>query len=94
MPLDKYFKGKGATVMANMAKEYGAKKGKRIFYATANARKMTPPVSHMPKGFPQTPAGDLGTRRQKENGSVKGFTGGSYKPASAYFKPFKGVLHG
>jgi hypothetical protein len=39
MPLDKYFKGKGAQVMRNMQREYGAEKGKRVFYATVNKRK-------------------------------------------------------
>jgi hypothetical protein len=36
LPLSKYFKGSGEKVMANMQKEYGAKKGKSVFYATAN----------------------------------------------------------
>lgn len=39
MPLDKYFKGKGEQVMANMKREYGAEKGERVFYATVNKRK-------------------------------------------------------
>jgi hypothetical protein len=39
MPLDKYFKGKGAEVMGSMKKEYGAKKGKSVFYATVNKMK-------------------------------------------------------
>lgn len=39
MPLDRYFKGKGAQVMANMQREYGADKGKQVFYATLNKRK-------------------------------------------------------
>lgn len=39
MPLDKYFKGKGEQVMANMKREYGDKKGESVFYATVNARK-------------------------------------------------------
>lgn len=42
MPIDKYFKGKGDEVMSNMTKEYGAKKGKSVFYATANKKKMKP----------------------------------------------------
>jgi hypothetical protein len=42
MPIGKYFKGHGAEVMAAMTKEYGAKKGKSVFYATANKRKMKP----------------------------------------------------
>lgn len=36
MPLDKYFKGYGKKVMSNMKKEYGDKKGKKVFYATKN----------------------------------------------------------
>lgn len=35
MPLTKT----GKKVMGNMVKEYGKKKGKRVFYATANKRK-------------------------------------------------------
>ncbi len=34
MPISKYFGGHGSEVMANMTKEYGAKKAKRVFYAT------------------------------------------------------------
>jgi hypothetical protein len=36
MPLSKYYGGRGAKVMAQMKKRYGAKKGKQVFYATAN----------------------------------------------------------
>lgn len=39
MPLDKYFSGKGAKVMDNMKEQYGSKKGKSVFYATANKQK-------------------------------------------------------
>lgn len=39
MPISKYFSGNGTKVMAAMKKEYGAKKGKQVFYATANKRK-------------------------------------------------------
>lgn len=39
MPLSKYFGGGGEKVMKNMTKEYGAKKGKEVFYATANKKK-------------------------------------------------------
>ena len=42
MPLKKYFKGSGEKVMSNMQDEYGREKGKRVFYATANKRKMAP----------------------------------------------------
>jgi hypothetical protein len=41
MPISKYFKGSGLSVMDKMRKQYGAKKGKGIFYAIANKRGMT-----------------------------------------------------
>ncbi len=41
MPISEYFKGSGDKVMKNMTKEYGAKKGKSVFYATANKREAT-----------------------------------------------------
>ena len=37
MPLTK----KGARVLEAMRKEYGPEKGERVFYATANANKIT-----------------------------------------------------
>ena len=43
MSVNKYFKGKGREVMESMRKRYGDKEGKKIFYATANARNMNPP---------------------------------------------------
>ena len=70
MPIGKYYKGHGQEVMANMTKEYGAKKGKQVFYATANKMK-----SHMPKGATQSPKGDLGMRRQAEARRVGGYKG-------------------
>lgn len=39
MPLSKYFKGKGDKVMEAMKKQYGSKKAKQVFYATANSKK-------------------------------------------------------
>ena len=45
MPISKYYSGSGKKVMRAMKKTYGAKKAKRIFYATANkaaARRMIP----------------------------------------------------
>lgn len=42
MPLNRYFKGHGAAVKADMVKTYGPKKGERVFYATANAKGMNP----------------------------------------------------
>ena len=38
MPVSEYFSGHGAEVMRNMKKQYGEKKGKSVFYATAHAR--------------------------------------------------------
>lgn len=42
MPISKYFGGGGEKVMANTTKEYGAEKGKQVFYATANKKKQNP----------------------------------------------------
>lgn len=42
MPVNEYFKGKGSEVLAKMLKEYGAKKGKQVFYATANKQGQKP----------------------------------------------------
>lgn len=42
MPINKYFKGHGSEVMSNMQKQYGEKKGKSVFYATANKKGMGP----------------------------------------------------
>ena len=39
MPVSGYFGGHGSEVMSNMKKQYGDKKGKSVFYATANKRK-------------------------------------------------------
>src|SRR5579872_6004816 len=41
MPINKYYKGHGSEVMNNMKKEYGDKKGKEVFYATANKKGLT-----------------------------------------------------
>jgi len=41
MPISKYFEGSGRRVMRDMTKRYGRKKGKQVFYATANKRGMT-----------------------------------------------------
>ena len=40
--LSKYFKGKGEKVMKAMQKQYGEKKGKTVFYATANKLNIGP----------------------------------------------------
>ena len=42
MPVGEYYGGHGSKVMKNMQKEYGAKKGKQVFYATANKREAKP----------------------------------------------------
>ncbi len=42
MPINKYYGGHGDEVMSNMTKEYGDKKGKSVFYATANKRGAKP----------------------------------------------------
>lgn len=39
MPVSEYFSGHGKKVMDNMKKQYGEKKGKSVFYATANKKK-------------------------------------------------------
>lgn len=39
MPVSKHYGGHGEEVMANMKREYGPEEGKRVFYATENARK-------------------------------------------------------
>lgn len=35
MPIDKYYGGSGDDVMRDMTKRYGTKRGKHVFYATA-----------------------------------------------------------
>ena len=47
MPLSKYYGGHGESVMKSMVKKYGAKKGKSVFYATANKRKGLGPSEHV-----------------------------------------------
>lgn len=73
MPIDRYFKGSGSKVLKSMRKEYGAKKGKQVFYATAAKMGMK---SHLPKGAGQSPSGDLGKRRGAESVAAGGFTAG------------------
>lgn len=38
MPVSKYYSGHGKEVMAAMKKQYGGKKGERVFYATAKKK--------------------------------------------------------
>lgn len=40
MPLSKYFSGKGEQVMRDMESRYGSEKGKRVFYATVNSKRV------------------------------------------------------
>jgi hypothetical protein len=42
MPIREYYGGKGEQVMREMKKRYGAEKGERVFYATANKRGLNP----------------------------------------------------
>lgn len=49
MPIGKYYKGHGEEVMSNMDKEYGAKKGKQVFYALANKKGLKPKSDPMSK---------------------------------------------
>ena len=49
MPVSKYYSGKGEEVMSKMKKKYGEKKGKEVFYATANKRGMDTGPSHKTK---------------------------------------------
>lgn len=42
MPISEYFKGHGSEVLHNMQEEYGAGKGKQVFYATANKHNEKP----------------------------------------------------
>jgi hypothetical protein len=85
MPINRYFKGSGEKVMAGMMKEYGAKKGKQVFYATANKIGMKP-MSHLPKNIVQSPSGDLGWSRQKESIAAGGFREGKTVKASRIFR--------
>jgi hypothetical protein len=42
VPLSSYYKGDGKQVMTDMIRRYGEAKGKSVFYATANKRKLAP----------------------------------------------------
>lgn len=42
MPIGAYYKGHGSDVMDDMVNRYGEKKGKSVFYATANKRGLKP----------------------------------------------------
>lgn len=51
MPLSKYFKGHGESVMSSMKKKYGSEKGERVFYATANKKGLSPSDHVVKKGM-------------------------------------------
>ena len=60
---------KGREILANMTKQYGAKKGKSVFYASANAGKIKG-VHHSPDRYDPTSFGEpkrLGYHRDPEN---------------------------
>jgi len=42
MPLSQYFKGDGKKILESFVKRYGAERGKRMFYATANKKGLAP----------------------------------------------------
>ena len=42
MPVSKYYQRSGEKVMQSMMKQYGSKKGKSVFYATAKKKGMEP----------------------------------------------------
>lgn len=50
MPVSEYFKGSGEKVMSSMKGQYGDKKGKQVFYATANKKGMNRPGKGKKKG--------------------------------------------
>jgi len=49
MPINKYYGGHGDSVMKEMTKRYGDKKGKSVFYATANKKGLKPSSNVMKK---------------------------------------------
>lgn len=83
MPIGEYFHGEGESVMTGMRKKYG-KRAKQVFYATANAKKMTP-GSHLPEGTSQTPKGDIGYARQEEAIALGTFSGITCRHTSEAF---------
>lgn len=63
MPLSHYFKGHGKKVMANMKAKNGEKAGEREFYATAQARGMTPSgTSGTPSDTPKAAEEKIGAK--------------------------------
>mgnify|MGYP001595057799 CR=1 FL=1 len=68
MPVKGYFGGHGTEVMADMKKKHG-KRGKEVFYATANKYGQKP-KSHSTHGAIMAGMGDVGTDRQREGKAV------------------------
>lgn len=67
MPVNAYYKGHGSEVMANMTSEYGAKKGKQVFYATANKRKKVKRITEDdPRWNPRTMGNHRGSKNTKQ----------------------------
>ncbi len=95
MPLAKYFGGKGASVMKTMKSEYGAKKGERVFYATANKMKKTPCKTcmgrkveyHSPAKWPEQDDPYATLDKQIEEYTTKG--AGSYERMRKEMKPMQ-----
>lgn len=96
MPLSKHYKGHGKEVMANMQKEYGSKKGERVFYATENKMKKMhrtamgrQVIHHSPDKHPEQ--GDQMTPEQmdqKTEEATKQQTG-TYSNQRQIMKPFQ-----
>jgi hypothetical protein len=57
MPVEKYFDGHGNEVMSSMRKTYGDKKGKSVFYATANKKGKTAAKAPKPHDVLAAPRG-------------------------------------
>jgi hypothetical protein len=51
MPIGGYFGGHGTSVMSDMKKRYGSKKGESIFYATANKKDQKPKTHPAVRGL-------------------------------------------
>ena len=74
MPIDKYFKGSGDDVMSSMQKQYGDKKGKSVFYATAQKTGMKPGTAKNAEPIKSPKAPSAGKERKPESrkrGNIK-----------------------
>lgn len=78
MPVSKYYKGHGEEVMRSMVSEYGPKKGKQVFYATANKRskKVRRITEDDPRWNPRT----MGNHRGSKNTKTAPGANGQYRP--------------